>query len=140
MDDGDGQKDSQCGVGGSEGASVQANFDSAPPFQPCVRKPQAANVRDPTWVKKGCGQAARSEDPGIAFGRRAAAAVRGAEIRGSLFFLPLRTREKKKKLPTPPTLNRPPTLLKLKPRRAAAASLFISNNHQLHFSPFRHQL
>lgn len=75
---------------GGEGASVQANFDSAPPFQPCVRKPQAANVllRDPTWVKKGCAQAARSGVPGIAFGRRAAAAVRGAEIRGALFSSP----------------------------------------------------
>lgn len=55
---------------GGEEASVQANFDSAPPFQPCVRKPQAANVqllRDPTWVKKGCAQAARSGDPVVAF-------------------------------------------------------------------------
>lgn len=107
-----------------EGASAEANFDSAPPFQPCVRKPQAANVqllRDPPWVKKGCAQAARSGDPGIAFGRRAAAAVRGAEIRGSLFFSPSAREGRRRSCPHPPTLNRPPTLLTLKPRRAAAS-------------------
>lgn len=109
------------------GASVQANFDRAPPFQPCVRKPQAANeqlLRDPSWVKKGCAQAARSGDPGIALGRRAAAAVRGAEIRGSLLFLPLRTRGKKK-LP-PPTLNRPPTLLTLRPIQTPSSQTITS--------------